>query len=532
MLNFRLRKKLPVLLGLLSLSILIACSGGDPNAQGEEDGTETVTAFVGDISSAATASGQIDSTARAELAVTIQALVTNVNVRVGEFVNQGDTLMEFDTTELAFTLKNAEQNLISQQAALAELNEPASEAEVLSAEANLASAEARLASLEGGPDSFDVAVAEANLRSAQASIASAQASLNSTFETVTPANIEAARAELVAAENQLADIENTLEKVGDRANKAISDAYEAARVNYQAALAKFNRLQAGADPNAVAAQQQAISAASARAAGSEADLAALQTAASAADMAAAKATVASAEARLQALLAGPKAEDIAIAEANLKSAELSVADAQANLDSALIAAPFDGVITAIRANVGEVATGIVVEMADPNALEIVLQVDEIDIAAITLGQEATVTLETWPDSEIKSTVQAVAPSSGSTNTGVTSYDVHLELEESNLPILIGMTANASLLTARRDGVLLVANRAITADRSSGRFFVSVQTDGPEGEPPVVEQIEVSVGLRDSQFSQIIDGINEGDVLVVNYTIPVRQPGEGGGRPGG
>lgn len=513
---------------LLLLGIITACTGGQ--GDNTDSGNETVTAFIGDISSSATASGQIDSLSRAELAVTIQALITDVSVRVGDHVKLGDTLMTFDTTELELTLRNAEQNLIGQQATLAELLESASEADILSAEANLASAKARLASLETGPDQFDVAIAEANLRSAQASIASAQANLNATLETVTQASVESARAELVAAENQLADIQSTLDKVGDRVNKQLSDAFEAAQTNYEAALAKFNRLQAGADPNAVGTQQQAISAAAARAASSEADLRALQEAASAADLASAQAAIASANARLQALLAGPKAEDIAIAEANVKSAEISVADAQANLDSALITAPFDGVVTAIHSHKGEVATGIVLEMADPNALEIVLQVDEIDIAAISLEQEATITLESWPDSEINSTVQAIAPSSGSTSTGVTSYDVHLELAQTDLPILIGMTANASLLTAARDDVLVVANRAITADRSAGKFFVDVQTIGPEGDT-IIERQEVVIGLRDSQFTQILDGVDEGDVLVVNYSIPVRRPGDGGGPPG-
>ncbi|MEM8859462.1 MAG: HlyD family efflux transporter periplasmic adaptor subunit, partial [Chloroflexota bacterium] len=397
------------------------------------------------------------------------------------------------------------------------------------AEANLASAQAHLADLEAGTDEFDLAVAEANLASAQASVASAQASLNLTLETVTTASIEAARAELVAAENQLADIQRTVDRVGDRINKQLADALDSAQTNYDAALAKYNRLSAGADPNAVNAQQQAISAASARLAGSEADLVALQAAASEADMAAAKASVASAEAQLQALMAEAKAEDLAIAEANVKTAEISVEDAQYNVDSAVVAAPFDGVITGINVSEGEVASGIVVEMVDNKNLEIVLQVDEIDIASISLGQEATIELETWPDEEINSTVQAIAPSSGSTNTGLTSYDVHLALEQTELPVLIGMTANANLLTAKREGVLLVPNRAISSDRSSGRFFVDLQIPNPEGEP-TVERTEVTVGLRDAQFTQIIDGIEEGDVLVVNYTLPVFEPG--GGPPGG
>ena len=58
----------------------------------------------------------------------------------------------------------------------------------------------------------------------------------------------------------------------------------------------------------------------------------------------------------------------------------------------------------------------------------------------------------------------------------------------------------------------------------------MQTTGPEGETNI-ERKEVVIGLRDSQLTQIIDGVDEGDVLLVNYSIPVRQPGDGGGGPG-
>ncbi len=510
---------------LLTVLVLTAC-GGQPEGAGEQ---ETVTAAIGDVSSAATASGQIDSLARAELAVTLQGLVTNINVRVGDEVETGDVLIEFDTRELDFAVRSAQQNLINQQAALADLQEPASAADIASAEAALASAQARLEKLETGADEFDIAVAEANLRSAQASISSAQANLNATFDTVSEASIEAAKAELVIAQNQFEQLERTLEDVGDFANKRLADAYESAKVNFLAAQAKYDRILAGADPNAVGAQQQAVSAASARASASEADLIALQTAASTADMAAAQANVASAEARLAALMENAKSEDIAIAEANVKSAEISLEDAQYNLDNAIVSAPFDGVITAIHVAPGEVANGIVLEMADHKNLEIVLQVDEIDIASITLGQEAVVTLETWPDEEISSQVKSIAPSAGSSNSGITSYDVHLELAEADIPILIGMTANANLLTAKRDGVLLVPNRAITSDRSSGRYFVDVQTTDADGVVSA-ERVEIKIGLRDSQNTQILDGINEGDILAVNYSAPVIVPGQGGGPP--
>jgi multidrug efflux pump subunit AcrA (membrane-fusion protein) len=67
-----------------------------------------------------------------------------------------------------------------------------------------------------------------------------------------------------------------------------------------------------------------------------------------------------------------------------------------------------------------------------------------------------------------------------------------------------MTANADLLTAERTDVLLVPNRAITADRETDTYYVD-RIDGDQ-----IEQTEVVIGLRDSQYTEIVEGLQEGD----------------------
>jgi multidrug efflux pump subunit AcrA (membrane-fusion protein) len=104
----------------------------------------------------------------------------------------------------------------------------------------------------------------------------------------------------------------------------------------------------------------------------------------------------------------------------------------------------------------------------------------------------------------------VASESGS---GIISYDVNLCLQGIDLPVLVGMTANADLVTANREDVLLVPNAAITADRENGTFTVNLlrtETDGTRTTVPV----EVTVGLKDKDYTQIVDGLVEGDVVVI------------------
>ena len=147
--------------------------------------------------------------------------------------------------------------------------------------------------------------------------------------------------------------------------------------------------------------------------------------------------------------------------------------------------------------------------------------DEIDVGQIALGQPAILTMETWPDVEIQSEVVAIAPSASENNAGIVSYNVHLSLTEPGIPILVGMTANADLITDVGEGVLLVPNSAVTADRENGTFSVNLVRTASDGSQ-TVRQVEVTIGLKDSDYTQITSGLVEGDVVVLGeFTAPVQ-----------
>jgi multidrug efflux pump subunit AcrA (membrane-fusion protein) len=78
-------------------------------------------------------------------------------------------------------------------------------------------------------------------------------------------------------------------------------------------------------------------------------------------------------------------------------------------------------------------------------------------------------------------------------------------------ILTGMTADADLITSRRTDVLLVANKAITADRDAGAYYV-YRVEGDD-----VTKVEVTIGLRDKSYTEIVNGLREGDKLVIGYS---------------
>ena len=84
----------------------------------------------------------------------------------------------------------------------------------------------------------------------------------------------------------------------------------------------------------------------------------------------------------------------------------------------------------------------------------------------------------------------------------------MAIDSGDLAVRAGMTANASLVTANIKDVLLVPNRAITADREAGKYYVNLVQDGQ------ISQEEVAVGLRDSNYTRITEGLSEGDQVMI------------------
>jgi HlyD family secretion protein len=293
----------------------------------------------------------------------------------------------------------------------------------------------------------------------------------------------------------------------------------------------------GPNQGSLSSAASGISAAVANVDQVQANHAALLAGPTAAQIAAAEASLAQAEAQLASLVAGPSVEDIAIAEAGVDQARLALEGAEEALDKATITAPFDGIVTAVTVTEGEFATGNVVEIVSSD-LEVVLSVDEIDVGSLRTGQPAVITLETWPDMEITGVVASIAPAAGNNGSGIVTYDVQIALEETALPILIGMTANARLITAEHEDALLVPNAAITADREAGTFTVNLVTgenERPGNLPsvPTTEKVEVVIGLKDGQYTQVLSGLSAGDEVIIGEIVaPVLRFGPGGNNDDG
>ena len=498
---------LHTLFAVLMMVVLAAgCAGSQAQPPAEN---EVVTAFIGDLTAEATASGAVLPRRQATLSVNTPGLVETVTVRVGDVVAPGQALVQLDAGDLALNVTHAEQTVRLAEAGLASLLEPPDETDVAAAEAAVASAQANLDDLLAGPSAQEIAISEAAVRASQASVASASADLSGAQDSIQESQIVAAQAELLAAQVNRDRIQEENEAGPNAANhQALLDAEQV----LADAQAQLETLLAGPE---VGAAQSTVAAANARLQGSQAELDQLLAGVAAAEAAGAEVQLAQAQAELAALIDGAPAAEIAAAEAEVEQARLSLAGAEAELAAATIRAPFAGVVTAVAVSEGEVASGAAVTLVDMDSLEVVLAVDEIDVGNLAAGQPALITLETWPDVAIDSEITAIAPGATTApDSALVTYDVHLSLAQTDLPVRAGMTANANLITAQRENVLLVPNRAVNVDRQSGTYSVNlVAGDG-------TQEVPVTIGLRDSQHTQILDGLQAGDSLLITNSAPI------------
>lgn len=553
------RKKWIWLGGGVALIALIAVVGsmlfGNPLAAGAGNAAattgQTVTAFIGDLAANAAASGQVQAQRKARLALPVSGDVSEIYVSVGDEVAEDEPLLKLDSTDLERAVENARQSMLIQEANLASLTAPPPASNVAALQAAVTSAQAQLDEMRAGPREADIAASDANVRAAQANVWAASEQLQLAQSGASEAAVASAQAELIGALSQQESTQELYDQLLECFDVNLPDgssfnicpglgnpeeqtrySLETANANAAAAQAKLNALLSGPDTNAVSIAQASVAAASANLAAAQANHDLLLKGASAAQIAGAEANLAQAQSSLEALLNGPSAAQRMMAEIAVAQARISLQKAEDDLADATLVAPFTGVITAVYANVGEATSGILLEIVDNNSLEVRLAVDEVDIGDIAPDQPAAITLESWPDVEINGRVVSISPRAIQNTGGVVSYEVFLSLGETELPVRVGMTANAHLLTDSFENVLLVPNEAINVDRNKGVFSVNRAIIDANGKQ-TYEEVFITIGRRDGANTQILTGLAEGDELLVGNIAPRSRfgpPTDGGGGP--
>jgi len=206
----------------------------------------------------------------------------------------------------------------------------------------------------------------------------------------------------------------------------------------------------------------------------------------------------------------PNPNDLKSAQASVDQARAARDLAQTRLEYAIIKAPFDGVVTHVDVDLGSTvpAGRVVLGIADVSEYRVKLNIDETDIAKIKVGQEVTISLDAYPGVNIAAKVTEVA-SNATLVQGVVNYVVTVSLSPNqSVPLKLGMTADANILIANRENVLIVSNRAIRATGNS-RFVTILRDD------KTTQEIKVKTGMANDQETEIISGLTEGQVVIIS-----------------
>ena len=201
--------------------------------------------------------------------------------------------------------------------------------------------------------------------------------------------------------------------------------------------------------------------------------------------------------------------DRAIADAALASAQAEVARVLAELSKYTLRAPFDGVVTAIDANLGGTASVSepAVSVIGDGGLEIESYVPEINISYLEPGDTAVITLDAYGESvPFPATVAAIDPAE-TVRDGVSTYRVRLQFVEEDERVKSGMTANIVITTDERESVISVPQGIVK--NKNGKHTVKVQVNGKNEERVVMTGLISSLGEI-----EITSGLEVGETVVL------------------
>ena len=218
------------------------------------------------------------------------------------------------------------------------------------------------------------------------------------------------------------------------------------------------------------------------------------------------------------------------AKEQVASAKEEVQRAQTNLSYATITSPIDGVVLSKSVEEGQTVAAsfstpeLFTIAQDLTNMQVVADVDEADIGDVKEGERVSFTVDAYPDDTFEGEVKQVRQEATTTNNVVT-YEVVISAPNADLKLKPGLTANVTIYTAERKGVLSVPSKAL-------RFTPQKETVGKmkivdvanaknkvwtiEGNSIVAHK--VNIGMTDDTNTQIVGGIAEGTKVITGLNV--------------
>jgi HlyD family secretion protein len=458
-------QKKPVKFSLIGLGIIILIGVGlwgygiyKNNKAAKEmlASLETAPVTLGSLTETIEATGNVEASTSASISWKTGGRVSEVNVVAGQKVEEGDRLATLADDSLDEDTIYAQVDYVDAQHALEDLYDSYGDSAIADAEKSVADA--------------------------QDELLSAEYTYNSLVTGVSDLDIMAAKADVVIAQDKLEKAEETWDK-----NKFKSET-NLARANAVNALASAQ----DAYDEAVRIYNWYSSPAS------KVDLDVAKS-----DYEVAKQTLVDAQDELERIEAGPTDSEILAAQSKINSAK-------ALMDNAWLDAPFSGEITDVGINVGDLVNEgtYAFQIDDIEPMVVDLNVTEIDINKVSLGQDATLTFDAIKDKQYTGEVSKLSLA-GSESSGIVYYTITVSVDDADEDIKVGMNAEVTIVVTKTDESILVPNEAIQLN-DDGSYSVYILQNG------MPRPMKVTLGVSSDTYTQVVDSqLQEGDQVVVS-----------------
>lgn len=514
--------------GLIGWGIISVITKKDPSL------ANLFTVAKGEISQEVSVTGRVKPAQNVDLAFEKSGRVASVAAHIGDKVNAGQVLASLSNSDLAAQLEQAKASLQKEQIKLEQLKAGTREEDlqisrtaVANAQKSLTDAQSKATTdlnniydgvrevLTGAYASADDAINKqsADLFSnravdpqltfytdtqsdinARAGMTNAQKSLNQIASTINSlgSGQNEMDAALIAVNSQMKIIQSALNSFSEALNNAANlTSTTLASYKYNVNLGRTN---VNAAITSINTKQQSIVA---------------QRATNQNSITTAQNALAAAQDQLNLKLAGNSAQDIASQEAQVRYAQANVDSYAAQLSKTVIHSPLAGIITKQDAKVGQIinANTTLISVISAAQFEIEANIPEADIAKVKIGDNASITLDTYGNSVIfEAKVVKIDPAETMIE-GVATYKTSFQFSQNDERIKSGMTANIDILTAKKSDVLVIPQRAII-QRNGEQFVQLFSASG------VMQEKQIVGGLKGSDGNvEIISGLNEGDKIL-------------------
>lgn len=215
----------------------------------------------------------------------------------------------------------------------------------------------------------------------------------------------------------------------------------------------------------------------------------------------------------------------------------SVSKAQTNLGYAIITSPIDGIVLSKEVEEGQTVAAametptLFIIAQDLTDMQVIADVDEADIGGVKEGQRVTFTVDAFPDDLFEGKVTQVRQEA-TEESNVVTYEVVISAPNNDLKLKPGLTANVTIFTNERDGVLAVPSKALRFAPNENLLAEGESITDCEGKDKVwmregsnFKAVPVKIGVTNGTYTEIISGLKEGDAVLTDFIIGNDQPEE-------